>query len=129
LNITGATAFDFHVEWTQMKTFSLEDNPAVVTIPTFSAWTLMEVIDARNNTSLENIVFYSAWTVARIMIVKNCNLSAATIDALLIALDSTGATNGTLAYETNPGSADPSRSGAAATAKANLVTKSWSITN
>ena len=56
------------------------------------------------------------------------DLPAAEIDDILTELDATGVNNGTLNYSSNPGSADLDRSGAAATAKSNLVAKGWTVT-
>jgi len=51
LNDTGATVFDFHVEWVAVTSFSLAENPGVVTCPTFSAWLLLEDLNLQNCTN------------------------------------------------------------------------------
>jgi hypothetical protein len=129
LPATGCTALDTHVEWTALTSIEASLNTSLTSVPTHAAWTLMEDINLNACSSLSAITVYSAWTAFWFFWVHNCNFSAATIDAFLIALDGSGKINGNLKYEGNPGSADPSRSGPAATAKANLAGKGWTITN
>jgi len=78
--------------------------------------------------SLTTLLAHSTWTSIATFYCSHNSLSIASIDAILIAFDATGATGGTLNYYMNPGSSDGDRSGAATTAKSNLVTKGWTIT-
>jgi len=126
---TGCTALDTHVEWTALTSFEVSSNASLTSFPTHAAWTLMTDINLQSCFSMDTLTIYSAWTALGFFWVQDCNFSAATIDAFLIALDGSGKVSGNLKYENNPGSADGARSGAAATAKANLAGKGWTITN
>jgi len=122
----GLSTFNTYAAWANADWVDAGTN-SLTTFNTYAAWTALTRLYCQNNSSLNSIVAHSAWTGIAYFHCYNCNLSAAVIDAILIALDATGASNGSLVYNGNPGSSDGSRSGAATTAKANLVGKGWVI--
>jgi len=105
----------------------INDN-SLSTFTTYAAWVNIQRFRCQGN-SLTTVLAHSAWTKCFEYLCNDNNLTATAIDNILIALDATGKTGGTLAYENNPGSSDGSRSGPGATAKANLISKSWVVTN
>jgi hypothetical protein len=86
-----------------------------VTIAQFITSTGITVLTQPNNTTCNN------W------VMNNANLTAATLDAFLIWLDTNGPTTGTLNYvaQSSNGHLDANRSPAALTAKNNLIAKGW----
>lgn len=121
------TSFDTFSAWTNLVTFYCHLND-LTSLDTFSTWTNLATFYCYSN-SLTSIDVFAAWTNLTDFRCHNNSLTAIVIDDFLINLDAAGATNGILRYQNNPGSADIDRSPAAATAKANLISKGWVITN
>jgi hypothetical protein len=121
------TSLDTFATWTSLTTLYCHDN-SITSLDTFSDWTSLSSIFCHEN-SLTTLEVFSTWVVFDDLLCYDNSLPAPEIDDILINLDTAGVSNGTLAYENNPGSADGARSGAATTAKANLVSKGWVVTN
>jgi len=127
VNGDEVTSINVNADWTNLEDLRTYAN-LLTTQPTFASWTNLINIFAYQNPSMTGFVAHSAWASIVRVYVDTCDLSAATIDAILIALDATGQSNGFLRYQNNPGSPDGSRSGPAATAKANLISNGWTVT-
>jgi hypothetical protein len=125
VNNTGLTAFVAHPEWTSLDQLHIS-NCAFTSFDTHSAWPITK-LQIYLNSGLSSLIVHSSWTLLTCYL-QSCNLNAAVIDAILITVDVSGATNGFMNYSVNPGAADVSRSGAAATAKAALISDGWVIT-
>jgi len=128
---TGLLETDLPTTWTSIEEFvvaSTRWGDGTLNIP--SQWTALRELYAQTmkTTALHTLTVPSALTNVDVVWVHINNLDATEIDNLLINLDTAGNTNGSLIYNGNPGSADGLRSGAAATAKANLITKGWTVT-
>jgi len=125
---TGITSITLQPNWTGITNCDLHNtNISDLAIP--GGWTSLEKLYLSRCYNLTTITVPNDLNSIVTFSVFDCDLGATPIDNVLIALDSGGSTNGSSKYQDNPGSADGSRSGAAATAKSNLVSKGWVITN
>ena len=147
---TGITGFVTQSAWAALEDFNIGNCSFSGSLNTYTAWTSLVSFKCDRNSGLTATTVRSGWTALAKFWAFNCALSvttvpaiaalldirmqnnsltAATIDTILINCDSGGGTGGSLNYSSNPGSADGSRSGAAATAKSNLVSKGWTVTS
>jgi hypothetical protein len=115
-----------HPEWVNLEVLSCGFNPLMGGVVTHPEWTKLTQFVAQSCGQTVNPI-QSTWTAINVVQIYSNSLSATEIDAALIALDACGTSNGTLNYASNPGSDDGDRSGAAATAKANLIARGWAV--
>lgn len=121
-----STSVTTHPEWVDLEILSCGNNPSLGGITTYPQWTNMTLLSAYRCGLTVNPI-HATWTaIENVQIYRN-DLSIAEIDAMLIALDACGTSNGVLNYIQNPGSNDGDRSVAAATAKANLIARGWAV--
>jgi len=145
------TLFFTSANWVNLTTISIGNNSNLGNFNTFATWTAISVIQLGGCSSLTAFETHPEWTGLSTLDLDGCGLTelnayntwttigwfdcsenslpAGEIDDILIALDETGSSGGTLKYENNPGSSDGSRSGDALIAKSNLQSRAWTITN
>ena len=120
------TTLNTFAAWTNLTYLYCGSN-SLTTLDTFAEWTNLTYLYCGSN-SLTTLDTFAEWTSLTTLYCYSNNLTATVIDDILVNLDTAGASNGLLDYSSNPGASDSLRSGAATTAKANLIVKGWVIT-
>jgi len=119
------TSFETHAEWTSLQHAFVYSNN-MTSFVCHAAWPLIRL--RIYNCELTTLNAESAWTAVTEFWCHNNDLPATEIDDILTAFEAGTINGASLNYSGNPGAGDGCRSGPAATAKANLVTRGWTVT-
>lgn len=119
--------FTTYNTWVALKELIFTFQGFTGPIVTYPEWIALETLFLEKNLGITSAPIQTTWPNISLISYLTNNMSAATIDSALINLDANNNSNGHFDYRSNPGSPDGSRSGPAATAKANLVSRGWTI--